>query len=375
MKEIWKNLTRKQIVLAITAAVSLMMFLILTVVSAHMRKGLETQNMAGRWSEDGGVSQVSCFFSQNAAVDVNTIKAFEHSLDAALMEASIVSESPNANARLWADAYSSNAKLTLLSAGSKAEVNVIGVGGDFFLFHPLQLISGSYFSESDLMQDKIIVDEDTAWQLFGSNDIVGQQVTIDGVIHLISGVIKRDSGRLNDMAGNGSSIVYVSYDTLQKNLAEKGQKAIINHYEVVMPNPVKDFAPGIVKEKIGVPENETEIVENTTRFGLVPLLQIIGNFGMRSMNGKAIIYPYWENMARGYEDILSFILVLRILFVLYPIVILMILLVYLWKHRTWHYADVRNFIERKCEDLRIKIQNRKDNPKKNSKRREFDYEE
>lgn len=373
MKEFWKKLTVKQLVLAITAVVSLVIFLVLTAVSAHIRNGLDTQNMAERWSKDGGVSQVSCFFSQIADVDSNTIKAFEHSLDAALMEASIVSESPNANARLWADAYSSNAKLTLLSESGQAEVNVIGVGGDFFLFHPLQLIGGSYFSESDLMQDKIIVDEDTAWQLFGSNDIVGQQVTIDGVIHLISGVIKRDSGRLNDMAGNGSSIVYVSYDTLQKNLAQKGQKAVINHYEVVMPNPVKDFAPGIVKEKIGVPENETEIVENTTRFGLVPLLRITGSFGIRSMNGKAIIYPYWENIARGYEDILSFILALSILFVLYPVIILIILLIYLWKHRTWHYADVQKFAERKWEALRIRIKNR--NTEKESKRREFDYEE
>jgi len=132
------------------------------------------------------------------------------------------------------------------------EVNAIGAGGDFFLFHPLKLVNGSFFSGSDLMQDKIIVDEDVAWQLFGSNDIVGQQVTIEGVPYLISGVIERESGRLNDFAGNGSSIVYVSYETLHKNLMAKGQIANINHYEVVMPNPVKDFAFGIVKEKIGI---------------------------------------------------------------------------------------------------------------------------
>lgn len=371
MKEFWKNLTKRQIVLAITAAVSLVIFLILTIISGCMRKSLDTQNMAKRWSKDGGVSQVSCFFSQNAAVDENTIKAFEHSLDAALKEASIVSESPNANARLWADAYSSTGKLTLVSTGGQVETNVIGVGGDFFLFHRLQLVNGSYFAGSDLMQDKIVVDEDTAWQLFGSNDIVGQQVTINGIPHLICGVIKRDSGRLNDLAGNGSSIVYVSYDTLQKNLSARGQNAAINHYEIVMPNPVKDFALGIVKAQIGVEENEMELVENTTRFGLLPLLQIIGDFGMRSMNGKAIIYPYWENIARGYEDILAFILVFRILLILYPMVILVIFLVYLWKHRTWRFKDIKDFAERKWETYTVKRQNQKSNPK----RRKSDYEE
>ena len=371
MKEFWKNLTIKQIVLAITAAVSLVIFLVLTIVSGQMRKGLETQNMAKRWSKDGGVSQVSCFFSQNAAVDEDTIKAFEHSLDAALKEASIVSESPNANARLWADTYSATGKLTLVSANGQVSVNAMGVGGDFFLFHQLQLVSGSYFAGSDLMQDKIIVDEDIAWQLFGSNDIVGQQVITDGVPHLVCGVIKRDSGRLNDSAGNGSSIVYVSYDTLQKNLSTKGQSAVINHYEVVMPNPVKDFALGIVKEQIGVEEGEMELVENTTRFGFLPLLQIIGDFGMRSMNGKAIIYPYWENIARGYGDILAFILVFRILFALYPIVMLVIFLIYLWKNRTWNFRDVKDFTERKWESFRIYRRNQKSNPK----RRKSVYEE
>lgn len=360
MKDFWKNLTFKQIVLAITAAVSLVVFLILTAVGSHMSGKLEAQNMAKRWSEDGGVSQISCFFSQNSNVDENTIMAFEHALDAALKEASIVSESPNVNARLWVDAYSTSGKLTLTGKTGQMEVNAIGVGGDFFLFHPLKLVNGSFFSGSDLMQDKIIVDEEIAWQLFGSNDIVGQQVTIGGIPHLISGVIEREEGRLNDSAGNGSSIVYVSYETLADNLLTMGQSTGISHYEVVMPNPVKDFAFGIVKEKIGVEENNIEIVENTTRYELLPLLQIVGDFGMRSMNGKAIIYPYWENVARGYEDILALLLIFRVLFLLYPVVLLVIFIVFLWKHRTWHFKDVRNFAERKWEQFRIRQKAKKE---------------
>ena len=126
-----------------------------------------------------------------------------------------------------------------------------------------------------------------------------------------------------------------------------------------MPNPVKDFALGIVTEKIGVEENEVEIIENTTRFDLIPLLQIVRDFGMRSMNGKAIIYPYWENVARGYEDILALLLLFRMLFLLYPIVLLVILVIYLWKHRTWHSKDVKDWIERKWEQFRIKRQEKK----------------
>jgi len=360
VKGFWKNLTYKQIVLAITATVSLLLFLVLTAASRHMRTTLESQSMAERWSKDGGVSQISCFFSKNSNADETTIKGFEHALDVALKEASIVSESPNASARLWADAYSTSGKLTLIGKTGQVEVNAIGAGGDFFLFHPLKLVNGSFFSGSDLMQDKIIVDEDVAWQLFGSNDIVGQQVTIEGVPYLISGVIERESGRLNDFAGNGSSIVYVSYETLHKNLMAKGQIANINHYEVVMPNPVKDFAFGIVKEKIGISESEMEIVENSTRFQLIPLLQIIRDFGMRSMNGKAIIYPYWENVARGYEDILALLLIFRIIFLLYPVVLLVIWGVLLWKKREWNFKDIKDFAERKWEQFRLNRQLKKE---------------
>lgn len=370
MRKLWKNLTAKQIVLTITGVVSLVIFLVLTIVGSCMVQKLETQNMAKRWSEDGGVSQISCFFSQNSNVDQDTIMGFEHELDKALQEASIISESENVNARLWADAYSAFGKLDLVGKTGQMQVNAIGAGGDFFLFHPLYLINGSYFSGSDLMQDHIVIDEDIAWQLFGSNDVVGQQITIDGIPHLVSGVIRRDSGRFNDYAGNGSSIAYVSYETLQKHMQSTGQSAAINHYEVVMPNPVSKFAYGIVKDKIGIDESEMELVENTTRYRLVPLLQILGNFGMRSMNGKAIIYPYWENIAKGYEDILVLLLIFRILFLLYPAVLLIIWLIWLWKHRKWHFKDIKNFAERKQEELRAKRKNQKEERKKKAEEEE-----
>ena len=372
MKEFWKNLTLKQIILAITTAFSLLVFVILTVVSSSLAGGLEAQNMAERWSKDGGVSQISCFFAQGSGVDENTIKGFEHALDAALQEASITSESPNAGARLWADAYSMSGKLIIVGNSGQMELNALGVGGDFFLFHPLKLLAGSFFSGSDLMQDHIVIDEDIAWQLFGSNDVVGQQVTIDGIPHLISGVIRRDSGRMNDNAGNGSSIVYVSFETMSRNRIMRGQAAEINQYEIVMPNPVSEFALGMVRENIGIEENEVEIIENTTRYRLLPLLKILGNFGVRSMNGKAIIYPYWENLARGYEDILALLLIFRILFLLYPAVMFLILVVYLWKHRKWHFKDVKEFLVRGLEKLREKRKRKKDKP---IEEEEFDEEE
>lgn len=58
-----------------------------------------------------------------------------------------------------------------------------------------------------------------------------------------------------------------------------------------------------------------EVLENTTRFDFLNLLKQLTQFGTRSMSSKAIIYPYWENMARGYEDIALLLLVFELLFI------------------------------------------------------------
>lgn len=72
-------------------------------------------------------------------------QSFEYSLKNVLQEASITETSENPSARLWVDAYSADGKITLVNGRNTLDANAIGIGGDFFLFHPLKLITGSYF--------------------------------------------------------------------------------------------------------------------------------------------------------------------------------------------------------------------------------------
>ncbi len=359
MKRFVNSLSAGRIVLGISAVVSIVLFLILYGTASYLGNRLTTQKMAGRWSEQKDVAQVSCFFSPNAGINVDSIESFRHTLDAALMEASIVQESPNPGARLWADTYSADGKISVKSERATVSADAIGVGGDFFRFHPLQLLYGAYFSESDLNQDYCILDEDAAWQLFGSNDVAGMYVTIGGTPHVVAGVIHRETGRLNEAAGLDGTVIYVSYDTLDAY----GQNNGINHYEIVMPNPVSDYAYNYVKEHIGVSEKQMEVVKNTGRYNLTNRFKIITQFGTRSMTGKAIIYPYWENVARGYEDIIAVLTLFAVLFLLYPTVLLLILLVTCWKHKTWTSRTVYLFLqdkwERKMEEVRAKRLRRK----------------
>ena len=353
----------------ISGILSFFIFLILYGVTVWLGGRQLSQQMAERWSEKKDVSQISCFFSPNAGITSEQIESFRHSLDSALQEASIVQDSPNADARLWADAYSADGKITVSSDRSKLTADAIGIGGDFFQFHPLQLLDGGYFSESYLNQDYCILDEEAAWQLFGSNDIAGMTVTINEIPYIVAGVVKREDGRLAEAAGLDSTVIYVSYGTLSSLGSCNG----INHYEIVMPNPVKSYALNYVKEHIGVADKEIEVVENSTRYDLLKRFQVLAGFGTRSMNGKAIIYPYWENIARGYEDIIALITLFAALFLLYPVALLLIFIVIQWRHKTWTARSIYLGLQDKWERKREKLWERKQRKKKYKDR--FDEEE
>lgn len=331
-----------------------MLFLILAFTAGHLGRGQQSQTMAERWSSDGKASQVSCFFSVNAGVTQDSILTFEHSIDGALADAAVVQESENPGARLWADAYSADGRITISSDRSSLEADAIGIGGDFFLFHPLKLLSGAYFSGNDLMQDYCVIDQDAAWQLFGSNDVAGMTVYIGGVPHIVTGVVQREEGRLTEAAGLDSSLVYVSYQTL----TELGKSNGINHYEIVMPDPVTNFAYNYVKENLGSSEKEAEVVENTSRYSFLSRLKLISGFGTRSMNGKAIIYPYWENVARGYEDILAVVTLFEMLFLLYAVALALIFFIIWWRHKGWTIREkwliLKDKAERRAEKVRAR---------------------
>lgn len=337
--------------------------IILNGISESIIKKQDTQQAAERWKKEGGASQISCFFSVNTNITLESIEDFEHNLDSALEAASIVVESPHASARLWADAYSASGKITVKSNVGNITVDAIGIGGDFFLFHPLPLLSGSYFSGNDIMQDYCVLDQDAAWKLFGSNNVVGQTVYIGEVAHIVTGVVKRDESDLHKAAGLDGALIFVSYTTLDKYGSNNG----INHFEIVMPNPVKGYAYDYIKQAISVPEEELEIIENSSRFTFFNRVKHIGKLSNRSMNGKAIIYPYWENVARATEDRLAVLIIFQLLFTAIPVIVISVSLIILWKNKKW---TIKSIIIRIKDKLSLNISKLKQQKKYERQRKQ-----
>ena len=339
MKNFIQNISKKMLVWGIISVLCLVFFGGLFLIEDAMQKKLYDQQMAERWSKEGDAAQVSAFYAKEEVENSIYFKSIEQSIDKALQQASIVAEKENV--RLWIDAISRSGKVTLSSERATVEVKAIGVSGEFFQFHPQKIISGSLFREDSMMQDGVVIDKETAWQLFGSSDVAGMQIMIGQVPHYITGVIERPTGRLQEAAGLEKSICYLSLESLEAYGMATGGFA----YEIVMPNPIQNFALSTMQTAVGTENENVVVIENSSRFQILPLLKIISQFGMRSMSFREISYPYWENIARGYEDIFAVFLGLKIIFLMNPIIFLIVVVISCWKKKTWTLKQGINWMQ------------------------------
>lgn len=85
-----------------------------------------------------------------------------------------------------------------------------------------------------------------------------------------------------------------------------------------MPDPISGYAKGILTESFP----NADVVENSSRYSLGHLWEVLRGFGQRSMRANGVIYPYWENAARLTEDYAVLLLLLSVLLALCPAIFL-----------------------------------------------------
>lgn len=307
----------------------LLMFLafFLACVEQKITSGLSTQQLAKRWSNEEEYAQLACYFAETAYFEEEQIPLLQRAIVTGLEEAAITSAKENGG-RNWLDAYSTQGELVIASNRASMSARAFGVGGDFFRFHPLTLLDGSYFDSSDINADGVIIDEMVAWQLFGSSQVAGMEVEINGTIYPVRGVVRSDKGLFSEAVKEEAPTIYVSFAILE------GEEALfIDCYELLALNPVKSFAKDTLEMALAMSEEQYELVECSARYDLAHRFSVIKNFGIRSMTTKNMVFPYWENRARGYEDVSALILVLQILCLIYPVLWLCRMGYRLWKRR------------------------------------------
>lgn len=330
-------------VLAIIGAV------ILSVAGSSLAESQTYNYAAERWQGDSEESctQISCFFSEDSAFDIDSIGSTRTQMLYTLQTVSIV---PEDGRKLCPDAYSAPVgQVTVRSdISGSSEAEVTAVGGDFFLIHDFRLIDGAFFSDDDIMQDGVVIDRSLAWALYGSHDIAGMKLKINETEFYISGVIENPStdeekscaGELPKayISYEGASLISDSYsDSYSGDFFADGIQTATDRftnvtcYEFIMPDPVENFAYKSMKAFFLSYGSGVEVVENTGRFEPSVRTKKIKNLSSYAVLDNAVVFPYWENASRIVEFRLTFVYFFRNLCIVIPILTGVWLIIKAWR--------------------------------------------
>ena len=303
-------------VLCISAVLSAIFFLIFL----YLGKIPDSQYAAERWrgENDTRFAQVSWFAGSGDTLSPGQISAFRRNLSDRLLQEAETSEEDV----LFTDAWSLGIQVSVTGEHGSADTAGFAVGGNFFFFHPLRLVSGSYLTESDVNSDRVLLDRELAWRLFGGTDLEGLSVTVNGTPMVVAGVVEREQDFATEKAVGEGMCLYMGTRAYQQLAANEENVRLIDCYELVCMQPVDSYAENLLSELF--PVGQGTVLTNTGRFRISPILEMLRGFGERSMRKDALVLPYWENAARCLEDWCALFAALAIAFGLCPCVVVFV---------------------------------------------------
>ena len=307
-----------QMITAIVNAAALIGTVVLTATGGHIARSQGYNYAAERWKSDSkdNYTQLSCFFSRDSGFEINNAEKVRNALYNDLKGVSIL---PEEGKELVPHAYSTVAGKAHVNCEIKgqSEAEVTAVGGDFFLFRDFKLLGGAFFSEDSLMQDGAVIDRQLAWNLYGSENIAGKKIYINGTELYISGVIDTPGTKYEKKCSDDVPKAYITYYTADLIFGSGGgygqesyssKFSSVTCYECVVPDPVKNFAYNSVKgELLPMYEGSVRIVNNTERFLPEKSVNALKRLDDYIVRKDEIAFPYWENASRLVELRLSFI--------------------------------------------------------------------
>lgn len=274
---------RRAALFALLAAVLLTMFVRWRM--GALRDSALSQQAADRYAGQSGRSfvQLSIFFHPGDRMGEFSILLLEETLRTGLRR----SGSTGAGAEdRFPCALSASGYLNVQSDRGTFPLQAIGVGGDFFLFHPFRLRYGSLMDIP--AGNGIVVNDRAAWLLFGGLDVVGLPVRIGVDAYVVSGVVSLENDRGSQAAlGSTDCMIFVPFPLLDTG---------VTCCEVVLPEPVKGYGEALVAS-LGVGDT----VNNSARFTAPAIWDAIRALPKYNMVKSSAPLPYWENAARNTE--------------------------------------------------------------------------
>jgi len=378
----------KPLFVIILNAVAITAICIITVLGNSMAVSQQYNSTAERWKNDSKehFAQISTFLSEDSGFTTDNLSSVRTEFIKALSDASIETDDKSLP---FSDAYSSQMGTFTVKGDliGRSEAVLTAVGGDFFSFRSFRLIDGAFFTETDLMQDGAVIDRSLAWSLYGTYDVAGMNLYIDGIKFYIAGVIENPETEPEKYCIGKLPRIYISYEgasglsgmsvgsnenTVEEASGTTAEQPVmipsdtsfkqITCYETVLPNPVQNFAYNTVKKHFSEKyKDKYSIVKNSTRFEpsvRAKAFKKIYNYAVIKNN---INYPYWENASRLVEFKLTFLYFFRRILFAVPVLTLVWLAIlgikFLKKKQPAVLRAISIFIDRRRRDIKEKLKN------------------
>lgn len=307
--------------LLILCAVLLIGAAVCLLARRHIAKSVTAAYQAERWAGESGMDfrQFSFFYGSGSSTGLEQIYTLRQKLNENFVNEGIRLEGAG---DLFCDAWSAMGKLHVSCDRADSDAEVLAVGGSFFDFHPMEILSGSYL-RADAQANQVVLDELLAWLLFGGSNVAGMEVEIGGQPYEIMGVVRQDDSKAVQQFRSVSPTIYLPYATYQAM-----SSAEICCYEIVLPEPVKGYGESVLNEEFPVGSG---IMQNVTgRFSLSSSWELLKSFPMRGTQTQAVALPYWENAARYEENRCALWLFAAIWLLAIPGVCAVFTVVWLW---------------------------------------------
>ena len=153
---------------------------------------------------------------------------------------------------------------------------------DYFCMNLIDAANGaaaSFQSEDDVA----ILNEEAAWQLFGSNQCIGEYITVGEEISRVLAVIAEPQGSVNARAFGGTARIYTKITAVQP----------VTFYELILPEYYTGFAEQTVQAALGT----AVITDCTDRFRIAALWTAAISFFFGAQQ-EAVNTPPWEFSAQ-----------------------------------------------------------------------------
>ena len=106
--------------------------------------------------------------------------------------------------------------LTAKYKGTSSSLSVYGVTPTYYDVQGLKLLLGRFIKTTDLNNhtNVCVINETAASELLGYTDVVGEEISINGISYKIAGVLEDDDGSLTSVFKSGSRVAYIPYTSL-----------------------------------------------------------------------------------------------------------------------------------------------------------------